>query len=202
MEVEEVIRDVQRLKQGLVELPEPVANPVFVIVSGLPGTGKSYFSRKLQERIPSVIVESDSLRKRLFPRPTYSPRESHRLFNACHRLIEEFLSSGIRVILDATNLVEQHRERLYHISQRLRVKLIIVQVEAPRELVLQRLQGRSSGADSADSEDNSEAGWSVYQRMRTRAERIRRNYFAVDTSRDITSVIDKVVREAKRSTIV
>jgi predicted kinase len=195
MEVEEVIRDVQRLKQGLKELPEPVATPVFVVVSGLPGTGKSYFSRKLQERIPSVIVESDSLRKRLFPTPTYSPQESHRLFNACHRLIEEFLSSGIRVILDATNLVEQHRERLYHISQRLRVKLIIVKVEAPRELVLQRLQGRSSGVDS---EDNSEAGWSIYQRMRTTAERIRRNYFAVDTSRDITSVIDKVVREAKR----
>lgn len=194
-DVEEVIRDVQRLKQGLKELPEPVANPVFVVVSGLPGTGKSYFSRELQERLPSVIVESDSLRKRLFPTPTYSPQESHRLFNACHRLIEEFLSSGIRVILDATNLVEQHRERLYHISQRLRVKLIIVQVEAPRELVLQRLQGRSSGVDS---EDNSEAGWSIYQRMRTRAERIRRNYFAVDTSRDITSVIDKVVREAKR----
>lgn len=194
-DVEEVIRDVQRLKQGLKELPEPLANPVFVVVSGLPGTGKSYFSRELQERLPSVIVESDSLRKRLFPTPTYSPQESHRLFNACHRLIEEFLSSGIRVILDATNLVEQHRERLYHISQRLRVKLIIVQVEAPRELVLQRLQGRSSGVDS---EDNSEAGWSIYQRMRTRAERIRRNYFAVDTSRDITSVIDKVVREAKR----
>ena len=194
-DVEEVIRDVQRLKQGLKELPEPVANPVFVVVSGLPGTGKSYFSRELQERLPSVIVESDSLRKRLFPTPTYSPQESHRLFNACHRLMEEFLSSGIRVILDATNLVEQHRERLYHISQRLRVKLIIVQVEAPRELVLQRLQGRSSGVDS---EDNSEAGWSIYQRMRTRAERIRRNYFAVDTSRDITSVIDKVVREAKR----
>ena len=191
----EVVSDVQRLKQGLEELPEPVANPVFVVVSGLPGTGKSYFSRKLQERLPSAIVESDSLRKRLFPTPTYSLQESHRLFNACHRLIEEFLSSGISVVFDATNLVEQHRERLYHISQRLRVKLIIVQVEAPRELVLQRLQGRSSGIDS---EDSSEAGWSVYQRMRTRAERIRRNYFAVDTSRDLTSVIDKVVRETKR----
>ena len=202
MDIEEVATDVQKLKQGLEELPEPVANPMFVVVSGLPGTGKSYFSRKLQERLPSVIVESDALRKRLIPSPTYSAQESQRLFNACHRLIEELLSSGISVILDATNLVEQYRERLYHISQRLRVKLIIVQVEAPRELVLQRLQGRSSGADSADSEDNSEAGWSVYQRMRTRAERIRRNYFAVDTSRDITSVIDKVVREAKRSTIV
>jgi len=195
MDVEEVVSDAQKLKQGLKELPEPVANPVFVVVSGLPGTGKSRFSRKLVERLPSVIVESDALRKRLFTSPTYSAQESHRLFNACHRLIEELLGSGIPVILDATNLVEQHRERLYHISQRLGVKLIIVQVEAPRELVLQRLQGRSRGVDP---EDGSEAGWSVYQRMRTRAERIRRNYFAVDTSRDITSVIDKVVREAKR----
>jgi len=195
MDIEEVATDVQKLKQGLGGLPEPVANPVFVVVSGLPGTGKSYFSRKLQERLPSVIVESDALRKRLFPSPTYSAQESQRLFNACHHLIEELLSRGIRVVLDATNLVEQHRERLYQISQRLRVKLIIVQVEAPRELVLQRLQGRSG---SVDPENNSEAGWSVYQRMRTRAERIRRNYFAVDTSRDITSVVDKVVREAKR----
>ena len=195
MDVEEVVSDAQKLKQGLKELPEPVANPVFVVVSGLPGTGKSHFSRKLGERLPSVIVESDALRRRLFRSPTYSVQESHRLFNACHRLMEELLSSGITVILDATNLLEQHRERLYHISQRLRVKLIIVQVEAPRELVLQRLQGRSRGIEP---EDNSEAGWSVYQRMRTRAERIQRNYFAVDTSRDITLVIDKVVREAKR----
>jgi len=194
-DVEEVVTDVQKLKQGLKELPEPVANPMFVVVSGLPGTGKSYFSRKLQERLPSVIVESDALRKRLIPSPTYSAQESQRLFNACHRLIEELLSSGISVILDATNLVEQYRERLYHISQRLRVKLIIVQVEAPRELVRQRLQGRSRGVAP---EGRSDAGWSVYQRMRTRVERIRRNYFAVDTSRDITPVIDKVVREAKR----
>ena len=191
----EVITDVQKLKQGLKELPEPVANPVFVVVSGLPGTGKSYFSRKLEERLPSVIVESDALRRRLFHSPTYSVQESQRLFNACHRLIEELLGSGISVILDATNLVEQHRERLYLISQRLRMKLIIAQVEAPRDLVQQRLQGRLRGLDP---EGSSEAGWSVYQRMRTRVERIRRNYFAVDTSRDITPVIDKIVREARR----
>jgi hypothetical protein len=161
----------------------------------LPGTGKSYFSRKLAERLPSVIVESDALRKRLFPTPTYSAEESHRLFCACHRLIEEFLGGGIPVILDATNLVEHHREPLYRIAQRLQARLILVQVEAPRELVRQRLQGRAEGVNH---EDKSDAGWSIYQRMRTRVERISRNYFAVDTSRDITPVIDKVVREAKR----
>ncbi|MCJ7520862.1 MAG: ATP-binding protein [Dehalococcoidia bacterium] len=195
MGAETVVADVQKLKQGLGELPEPVANPVFVIVSGLPGTGKSHFSRKLAEQLPSVILESDTLRKRLYPSPTYSAQESHRLFNACHRLIEELLDSGITAILDATNLVEQHRERLYLISQRLKVKQIIVKVEAPRNLVLKRLQGRSRGIDRGD---NSDADSGVYQRMRARAERIRRNHFVVDTSRDITPVVDKIVRAARR----
>jgi predicted kinase len=195
MDIETVIADVQKLKQGLGELPEPVANPVFVIVSGLPGTGKSHFSRKLAKRMPSVILESDALRKRMYPSPTYSAQESHRLFDACHRLIEELLDSGITVILDATNLVEQHRERLYHISQRLKAKLIIVRVEAPREIALQRLQGRSRGIDPGD---NSDADSGVYQKMRARAERIRRNHFVVDTSRDITPVVDKIVRAARR----
>lgn len=195
MGAETVVADVQKLKQGLGELPEPVANPVFVIVSGLPGTGKSHFSRKLAEQLPSVILESDTLRKRLYPSPTYSAQESHRLFNACHRLIEELLDSGITAILDATNLVEQHRERLYLISQRLKVKQIIVRVEAPRNLVLKRLQGRSRGIDRGD---NSDADSGVYQRMRAGAERIRRNHFVVDTSRDITPVVNKIVRAARR----
>ena len=195
MDAERVASDVRELKKALGRLPEPVAKPALIIVSGLPGTGKSYFSRKLAERLPSVIVESDALRKRLFPSPTYSAEESHRLFCACHRLIEEFLDSGIPVILDATNLVEHHREPLYRIAQRLQARLILVQVEAPRELVRERLQGRAEGVNH---EDKSDAGWSIYQRMRTRVERISRNYFAVDTSRDITPVIDKVVREAKR----
>ena len=187
--------DVQELKKALGGLPDPVARPALIIVSGLPGTGKSYFSRKLAERLPSVVVESDALRKQLFLTPTYSTEESHRLFAACHRLIEDLLGSGISVILDATNLVEHHREPLYRIAQRLQAKLILVQVEAPREVVRQRLQGRAEGVDP---EDKSDAGWSIYQRMKNRVERISRNYFAVDTSRDITPVIDKIVHEAKR----
>lgn len=195
MNDERVIGDVQRLRQGLGELPERVARPVFVVVSGLPGTGKSHFSRELSKRLPCLIVESDALRKTLCPSPTYNARESQRVFRACHRLIHELLGAGTSVILDATNLVEQHRERLYMIADRLRVRLIMVQAAAPREVVQERLQRRSAGGDP---QGNSEADWAVYQRMQTKAERIGRNYFAVDTSKDIMPVIDKIVREAGR----
>jgi predicted kinase len=191
----EVSADVQKLRQGLNALPEPVASPVLVMVSGLPGTGKSHFSRRLAQRLPSVILESDSLRKTLFLVPSYSAQESQRLFSACHRLIAELLRNGVTVIFDATNLVEQHRERLYRVCDSLQVKLIIVQVKAPGDVVRQRLQDRRG---AAGTEDHSEADWSVYQRMRSRVEAIRRNHFAVDTSRDIGPVIDKIIRAAKR----
>ncbi len=191
----ELVEDVQKLRESLGQLPEATVDPAFIVVSGLPGTGKSYFCRRLAERLPFPILESDALRKVLSPSPNYSPGESNRLFGACHLLIEELLRRGIPLIFDATNLVERHRERLYQIADRIGARLIIVRVEAPPELVRQRLQHRSA---AVNPEDKSEADWMVYQKMRTSVQRIGRNYFAVDTSKDITPVINKIAREVNR----
>lgn len=191
MQQNQVSADLVKLKEGLSPLPEPVVNPPFVVVSGLPGTGKSFFCRNLAQRMPFLILESDVLRKKLFPSPSYSVEESARLFSACHRLIAELLEKGIPVIFDATNLLERHRERLYQISDNAGAKLIIVRIQAPSAVVRQRLQARQEGVDP---EDKSDAGWGVYQRMKYNAERIRRNHFVVDTSRDITPAIDKIMR--------
>jgi hypothetical protein len=195
VEKSQLISDVQRLTESLGELPEPVVRPTFIAVSGLPGTGKSYFCNKLVERLPFVILESDALRKELFPSPSYSAEESARLFRALHLLIEKLLKRGVSLILDATNLSERYRERLYNIADRLRVKLILVRVEAPPEVVYERLKTRGEGANP---ENKSDADWGVYQRMKPSVQKIYRNHYAVDTSRDITPVLDKIVREARR----
>ena len=195
MESTQLISDVERLTQSLGQLPEPMVEPAFIVVSGLPGTGKSYFCSKLAERLPVIILESDALRKVLFPSPSYSLQESSRLFGACHLLIEGLLKKGIPLTLDATNLSERHRERLYSIADRLEVKLVLVRVEAPPQVVRERLETRR---DETSSGGKSDADWTVYQRMRLSVQKIRRNHFAVDTSRDITPVLDKIVREVRR----
>ncbi len=191
----QVVSDAQRLSESLGQLPDPVLKPAFIVVSGLPGTGKSYFGSKLAERLPFIILESDALRKTLFSSPTYSSPESSQLFQAIHHLIEALLRRGIPLILDATNLSEQYRERLYNIADRLNVKLILVRVEAPPDVVYERLKARSEGMNSKSASD---ADWTVFQKMQSTVQKIRRNHYAADTSRDITPVLDKIVREVNR----
>ncbi|MEK7354564.1 MAG: AAA family ATPase, partial [Chloroflexota bacterium] len=185
----------RQLIEALGPLPEPVVQPPFIVVIGLPGTGKSFFSRRLAEKLPCVILESDWVRYQLFNNPVYSPEESARLFQVIHSLIEELLSKGIPVILDATNLSERNREILYHIADKVKATFILVRVEAPPEVVRQRLEARTAGNNL---NDNSQADWEVYQRMKFSVEKLTRRHFAVDTSRDITPVIDKILREVNK----
>jgi len=70
-----------------------------------------------------------------------------------------------------------------------------VRVEAPTEVVKERLKIRQA---EVTPENNSDADWAVYQKMKTSAQKIKRNHYAVDTSRDITPVIDKIAREVER----
>jgi hypothetical protein len=188
-------KDVEILRQNLGELPEAMVEPPFIMVSGLPGSGKSYFCRQLSQKIPLLILETDKLRKQLFHPLTYTARENFRLFQACHQLIEELLRKGIPLAFDATNLEERHRERLYHIAEQTGAKLIIVRVKASPEVISQRLGMRSEGNNP---EDHSSADEMVYQRMKFKVERITRHHFTVDTSTDIAPQLAKIIREVNR----
>ena len=185
-------QDVEKLRGSLDLIPEAMTNPAFVVVSGLPGTGKTFFCSKLAEQLPFCIIETDAMRKTLFSSPDYSAVESTRLFAACHSLIEELLGKGVPLIFDATNLSERNREHFYRISDKARARLILVRVEAPSEVVYQRLRARSDGR--TEPGDKSDADWDVYCRMEPRVDKIQRNHFAVDTSRDIAPVIEKIMR--------
>jgi predicted kinase len=169
--------------------------PVIIMLSGLPGTGKSYLSHKLAELLGFTNVESDAVRKELFPKPSYSTKESATVFRSLHNLLKERLENGLSVIFDATNLEERYREIVYKIAGRSGAKLILVEVEAPPELVRKRLESRTQ---HREKNDHSDATWVVYRRMKKTAEKISRPHYTVNTERDITPIINKIVLEANR----
>ncbi len=184
------VKDAGILEETLGELPAPVERPVLIMLSGLPGTGKSHLTRELRRRVPLAVVQSDLLRKTLFARPRYTPAESGRLFAACHLLTSRLLERGIPVVFDATNLKESYRKPLYAIAGRCGAKLVLVQVTAPLETVRRRLDARAAGP----GEDVSEAGFEVYEKMAREVEPFAREHLTVDTSDDIGAAVDAVIR--------
>jgi len=162
-----------------------------VALCGLPGTGKTHFAKELTKTVPMVVLESDRLRKLLVPQPKYSPAEHSRVFNACHHLIEDLLSRGCKVLFDATNLTENFRRPLYQICDRLSAPLVLVRFTAPRDAVRRRLEKRAAGLHPGNYSD---ADWSVYCRLATYEEPVQRQHFTVDSTSDISSVLEDVAR--------
>ncbi len=167
--------------------------PLFVAMCGLPGTGKSYFAAKLCEQVPFLVMETDRLRKVLVPHPKYTTGEHRRVFKSCYWLIEEYLSNGYSVLFDATNLNEEFRSYLYDISASTGAPLALVHVTAPKETVRRRLKQRK-----ADRHVNtySDAGWLIYTRMAPVEEPIKGHHYLVDSSKDITPVVQQLVEWA------
>jgi predicted kinase len=185
-------RLVTKVEEQLTNTDETTANPVLIMLSGLPGTGKSNLARRLVGILPFVIIESDQVRKILFPQSQYTGEESYWVHRTCHALMAKLLRKGVRVIYDATNLHERHRELVYRLADREGVKLIIVKAVVPEEVASERLRGRDE--EGRDHHDISDADWRIYKRMARRAEPIGRNHVVVDTSRDLNPAITKLLR--------
>ena len=184
--------DVAKLESSLGGVPASQPAPSLVLVTGLPGSGKSYFSRELCSRYSLAYLNSDALRKAMFPKPAHDAAENERLFAAVHTLLERLLARGVSAVLDATSLKEEHRRRLYEIAEEAGARLVIVQTEAPPEVARKRLEARPRGEDRQDA---SVATVAVYDRMRRDMEPLERPHITVDTSKEIDSALAAVVQQ-------
>lgn len=191
-------RDVRILEASLGPLPQPVERPPLIVLSGLPGSGKSYLARDIERRYPLALLESDALRKALVKRPVYSQKESGRLFAACHALLEDLLGKGIPALLDATNLKEMHRRPLYSIAERAGARLVLVEVRAADEVARRRLEARLKAENPWDRSD---ASLDVYESMRREAEPIDRPHVVMDGSGDTGLGAERVLRQLEEADV-
>ena len=190
-----VRRDAAALRKALGnELQQVSPAPgraALVALCGLPGTGKSHFAAALERRTPCVVLGSDRMRKTLVSQPRYTRQEHARVFSAAHRLLETLLEEGFPVVFDATNLTARARDPLREIATRVGAPLVLVQFDAPPQLVRQRLARRSRGQAS---DSYSDADWRIYCRLYPGQEPVNAPHFDVDSSRDTSGVIEEVAR--------
>ncbi len=151
----------------LSELDEPSRCPALVLVSGLPGTGKSTLSRALGNAVHfDEVLRTDVVRKDLGAKSAasgssadlYSADRTERTYDECWCRARKRLLAGGRVIVDATFQRESLRHRFLQLALDCGVRAIWLECIAPDDVVQQRLLSRHG--------DPSDADWSVYQLVR------------------------------------
>ncbi len=144
--------------------------PCLIAMHGFSGSGKTSLSQQLLSRLPAIRVRSDIERKRRYGLAETEASgaavgegiyESHArtdIYDALASATEISLRLGQHVIVDASFLDREIRQRFRALAQRLDADFVIVDVRAEPDELMRRVQLRQLGASDA-----SEAGANVLQ---------------------------------------
>lgn len=134
---------------------------MLIIVSGLPGTGKTTFAQALATRLQAQHLNSDRIRDELHKRGRYDPDTKAKIYEELRRRTGTLLEEGKTVIVDATFHLQRRRQPFIDLASEGGWELKWIEITAPEALIRERV-GRKRAYSEADFE--------VYQRIRAAAE--------------------------------
>lgn len=184
--------DALKIIASVEPLPQQRPQPALVVLVGSPGAGKSTVAEALGERRPLVVLNSDRVRTLLLDEPDYSFTETQRVVRAMRLATGELLQRNMTVVLDANHLTEWERSPLYNLAELHHARLVLIEVTAPMNVVLERLD-QLRARDEPPEAQESEAAADVYHRLADQQEPITREHHTVDTSKDIDQFIGALV---------
>ena len=173
-------------------LSAPADNPTqsgLVILYGLPGSGKSWLADLIAQRVPSVILNSDRLRRAIIAR--YDGDENKRLFTVLNRRTVELLAQGQTVIFDSTALRYWARLPLESIADEHGLTPVRVHLDPPESVMLSRLDTRP---EPPDSQDTAKTWQEVYYWMKPGWEPIIESHLKLADPDDAPAMADTVVK--------
>jgi uncharacterized protein len=137
-------------------------NGLLVVMSGLTGSGKSVVAERLASLFAGTVIASDVVRKQLaglrpeehrdepFGHGIYSPEWTNRTYEELLGRAKAVLADGGCAILDASFLRATERSEAIALARRTGARMLLVECDAPREVLLERLRRRREAGTVSD----------------------------------------------------
>ncbi len=160
---------------------------MLILISGLPGTGKSRISRELASHVGAVHISSDSIRKKMLERRTYSEEEKALVYSEMVSQVSASLFEGKNVIADATFYKASLRRRMKEAAEKAGTDFFMVECTLPEEKVKERISSRRKG--------DSEAKYREYLIVKEAFEPFTGERIIIDTSLPAKESVKTILRQ-------
>jgi predicted kinase len=155
---------------------------MLIVVTGLPGTGKTTIAETLEKDIDAIVFSTDKIRKMIFEKPVYNEEDKRIVYNELFSQTGKYLAIGKNVILDGTFYTKALRERAKEIGKSFCEEVYFVYCETPEELLKKRINKRKDTFSDAD--------YNVYLKMKKIFEEFEEDVIIIDTSNPVDTNID------------
>ncbi|WP_162417196.1 AAA family ATPase [Cyclobacterium roseum] len=157
---------------------------MLVLVMGLPGSGKSFFAKRLAEMSEMVYLNSDQVRIELGLRGRYSSDDRQKVYAALVGQTKGLLNDKKSVLVDATFQRKKNRREFQGLAKKLNCPIAFIRVWAEEGLVEKRL---------AIEREESDADFSVYQKLKLDFDPLEGEYLDI---RSEDGKIDRMIQQA------
>lgn len=112
-----------------------------IIVSGLPGAGKTFFASRLSQEIDAEYISSELVRYDMAQAGQYPFDDELNVYEDMARRAAHLLRRGKSVVVDATFYRAEMRNMFLTLARLLHEKVVYIMVVADEDLIHQRLHG-------------------------------------------------------------
>jgi predicted kinase len=130
---------------------------MIILVFGLPGTGKTFFSRFLEKDINALYLNTDKVRIESGMKGQYNEQHKDEIYAKLREKAEAGMKSNHDIIIDGTFHKQSRRDEFSELAASYGQMIYFIEIKAAPEVVKNRLSMQRK---------NSEADFDIYKQVK------------------------------------